>query len=74
VGKEELMTLKELLKPQMKKERYRSSDLAHLLGKKPQSVSYALNRDINYITVRTLGQYVSAVGLKLDVAQLISNQ
>lgn len=65
------MTLKELLKPQMKKERYRPSDLAQILGKRPQSISYALNRDINYITVRTLGQYISAVGMVLDFAQLL---
>lgn len=68
------MTLKNLLKERMEKERFRPSDIAQILGKKRQSVSYALNRDVNYITVKTLSQYVSAVGLRLNFAQLIDNK
>ena len=66
------MLLKELLAPKMVKERYRSSDIAKILNKKRQTVSLTLNRDINCITVKTLRQYVSAIGLELDLSKVIN--
>lgn len=61
------MKLKELLKDRMKKERYRSSDLAKQLSQSRQSTSYALGRQINNIKLGTFRQYLSILGLRLDL-------
>ena len=68
------MTLRSLLEARMKEERYRPSDLAIRLNKSRATVSLTLNKDVGSITVRTLRDYLGAIGLPFDPNKLIELQ
>lgn len=68
------MTLKELIEFRVGFARYRPCDIARILNKSRQSVSLTLNRDVKYITVRTLCEYIEATGRRVDLTKLIRDQ
>ncbi len=61
------MILLELLKPVMTKERFRCIDFARELNKKPQSISYLMHRQVDYIKIKDLRQLLSLMGLDLKI-------
>ena len=65
------MTLKGLLESRIKLACYRPVDLAKVLKKSPQSVSFTLRRDLNSVTVKTLREYLEATGVQVDFTKLI---
>ena len=68
------MMLKELLESGIKLATYRPVDLAKVLKKSPQTVSFTLRRNLDSITVRTLREYVEATGRNVDFTKLLGTQ